>query len=96
MPELVDKSYIPPRQFGFQKGIGCAHALTALSLALTDAGKSGESLVLGSHDVSRVFESVIHAHILIEMYKHRVSTCIILSLYDMHTHLMLQLIRLTK
>ena len=87
MPELVDKCYMPPHQFGFQKGIGCAHALTALSSVLIDADKSGEPLILGSHDVSRAFDSIIHAHILTELYKRGVSTCIIRALYDMYNHL---------
>ena len=55
MLELTDKCYMPPYQFGFQKGLGCAHALTALSSILIDADKSGDSLVLGSHDISHAF-----------------------------------------
>ena len=57
MPELTDKCYMPPCQFGFQKGLECAHTITALSSILIDADKSGNSLVLGSHDVSHAFDS---------------------------------------
>ena len=87
MPELTDKCYMPPYQFGFQKGLGCAHALTALSSILIDADKSGDSLVLGSHDVSHAFDSLIHAQILLELYKRGVDTSAIRALYDMYNHL---------
>ena len=85
MPELVDKCYLPPHQFWFQKGIG-VHALTVLSSVLIDPDKSGEPIVLGSHDVSRDFDSIVHAHILTELYKRGISICIIRALYDMYNH----------
>ena len=34
---------------------------------------------------------IIHVYILIELYKWRVSTCIICTLYDMYAHLTLDL-----
>ena len=78
---------MPPYQFGFQKGLGCAHVLTALSSILIDVDKSGDSLVLGSHDVSRASDSLIHAHILLELYKRGVGTSAIRALYDTYNHL---------
>ena len=48
--------------------------------------KNRESFFLGSHDV-RFDNSLIHAHILTELYKRWVSTCIIRILYDMYTRL---------
>ena len=87
IPELTDKCYLPPYQFGFQKGLGCAHGLTALSSILIDADKSGDSLVQGSHDVSHAFDSLIHAQILLELYKRGVDPSAIRALYDMYNHL---------
>ena len=87
MPEFTDKCYIPPYQFGFQKGLGCAQALTTLSSILIDVDKSSDSLVLGSHDVSRAFDSLSHAQILLKLYKRGVDTFAIRALYDMYNHL---------
>ena len=80
---------MPPYQFGFQKGLGCAHALTALSSILIDADKSGDSLVLGSHDVSRAFDSLIYAQNLLELYKRGVDTSAIRALYDTYKTILL-------
>ena len=52
-----------------------------------DADKSGDSLVLGSHDVSHAFDSLIHTQILLELYKRGVDTSAIRALYDMYNHL---------
>jgi len=64
---------MPPNQFGLQKQIGYAQALTPLSLVLVNADKRGELLVPETH-VSRTFDSIIHAHIPIKTYKRGVST----------------------
>jgi len=73
MPDLVDKCFAIPRQFGFQKEIKWTYALTALSSVSIDADKSEELLVLGSLSASRAFVSIIHAYILNEFYKRLVS-----------------------
>ena len=78
---------MPPYQFDLQKGLGCAHTPTALLSILIDADKSGDSLVLGSHDVSHAFDSLIHAQILLELYKRGVDTSALRALYDMYNHL---------
>jgi len=61
--------------------------LTALSSIFIDADKSGDSLVLGSHDLSHAFDSLIHVQILLELYKRGVDTSAIRTLYDMYNHL---------
>ena len=48
---------------------------------------SGDSLVLESHDVSRAFDSLIHAQIPLELYKREVDTSSIRVLYDIYSHL---------
>ena len=87
MPELIDRCYMPPYQLGLHKGIGCTHAMTALSSVFIDTDKLEELLVLGSPDFSCVFDLIIHMYIPIELYKCRVSTCIICTLYNMYAHL---------
>jgi len=48
---------------------------------------SGDSLVLRSNDVSRAFDSLIHAQILFEVNKLEVDTSAIRALYDVYDHL---------
>ena len=60
---------MPNYQFGFTVGLGCADALFALAAILSDSEATGDPLVIGSFDVSRAFDSSVHAQILLEAHK---------------------------
>ena len=81
--EIRSKCYVPSGQFGFQKGLGCGHALSALCAILLDADAARESLVLGSHDVHRAFDSLVHEYILYLAYKRGVIPTVIGAYRDL-------------
>ena len=81
----------PPRQFGFQRGIGCAEALHVVAYALLDAHKSGESLAIGGLDLQRAFDSLIHALMLLNSAKRGVNSNIIRAFRDLYSRLRVRL-----
>ncbi|XP_065583954.1 uncharacterized protein LOC136042989 [Artemia franciscana] len=66
---------VPPHQFGFQAGLGCAHALHVAANVLLDAHISKESLAIGEYDVRRAFDSGIHSQNMVELRKSGVDPC---------------------
>ena len=48
-------------QFGFRPGLGCVHALFSLATILADSHESGDLIEISAFDVSRAFDSSIHA-----------------------------------
>ena len=90
--ELETKCYTPPRQFEFKRPTGCADALMAVVVSvLLDADFSGESIVLASHDISRSFDSLIHAAMLLKASQRGLNPCIVRSLRDMYSRLSIRL-----
>ena len=89
--ELETEYYTPPRQFGFKRRTGCADALTAVVSVLLDADFSGESIALASHDISRAFDSLIHAAMLLKASQRGLNPCIVRSLRDMYSRLSIRL-----
>ena len=89
--ELETKYYTPPRQFGFKRRTGCANALTAVVSVLLNADFSGESIALASHDISREFDSLIHAAMLLKASQRGQNPCIVRSLHDMYSRLSIRL-----
>jgi len=55
---------MPPHQFGFQHGIGCADDLVVVANALLDASYTGSLLAFASHDVCCAFDFLIHPLLL--------------------------------
>jgi hypothetical protein len=74
-------------QFGFQPGLGCGHALSAVVSVLLDGENSGESVALGIHDIRRAFDSIIHEQIVLEMAKRGVQYDPLFPLRDMYENL---------
>jgi len=52
LDEIVSKCYVPPHQFGNQKGISWDHALFALMNVLADEETSGPNIILCALDIS--------------------------------------------
>ena len=73
--ELQSKCTVHDHQFGFQTGLGCGHALSALILGIIDAENCGEILALASHDVRRAFDSLILEGIILDMGVRGVDPC---------------------
>lgn len=78
---------VPPHQFGFQAGLGCAHALHVAANVLLDAHISKESLAIGEYDVRRAFDSGIHSQNMVELRKSGVDRAIVKPLNDMYSRL---------
>ena len=51
---------MPPHQFGFLPKLGRFNALKYLCNLSIDADKSGVTLALGTYDVSKAFDSLLH------------------------------------
>ena len=59
--------YMLPHQFGYQPKLGCFHALKCLCKFLIDVDKSGGTLALGTYDVSKSFDSLLHPQAMNEL-----------------------------
>ena len=89
--DLENTCCVPPYQFGFKRGTGCADALTVVADALIDVESAGECLALASHDVKRPFDSLIHTAMLLKAAKRGLSPAVILTLRDMYSRLRIRL-----
>ena len=58
---------------------------------LLDGDFSGESIALASHDISRAFDSLIHAAMLLKASQRGLNPCIVRSLRDMYSRLSIRL-----
>lgn len=85
--EIRSKCSVPPHQFGFQRSLGCDHALYSLVSILTDAENDNDSLVLAAHDLARAFDSSIHEHILLSAAERGVENSVIGPLDSMYSNL---------
>ena len=90
--EIQEKCWTPPSQFGFQRGLGCGHAISALASVLIDADESKESIVIGLHDVCRAYDSLLHDQLILDMGKRGVQKDILLPIKDMYDHLQAELL----
>ena len=70
---------------------GCVDALTAVVSVLLDADFSGESIALASQDISRAFDSLLRAAILLKASQRGLNPCIVRSLRDMYSRLSIRL-----
>ena len=93
LDEIVSKCYVPPHQFGYQKGISREHALFALMNVLADAERSRSHIILCALDVARAFDSCIFSQVLFEAYKRGVNLCIVKCLLYMYHHIKAKLKR---
>ena len=64
---------------------------SALAAILSDSEATGDPLVIGSFDVSRAFDSSVHAQILLEAYKQGLNLCIVRAVYYMYNNLRAQI-----
>ena len=79
--------YMPPHQFGFQPKLGCFHALKYLCNLLIDADKSGGTLALGTYDVSKAFDSLLHPQAMNELLNRGVSLDLVRPLLYRYRHM---------
>lgn len=84
---VVEKCTVPDNQLGFQRGIGCEHALSIVAGVINMASSNNETLFLCSLDVSRAFDSVVHSHLLYALLERGVHFDIVRALSDMYAHL---------
>ena len=56
LDETVSKCYVPPHQFGYQKGISQEHALFALMNFLDDVERNRSHIVLSALDVAQALD----------------------------------------
>ena len=70
-------------QFGFRPGLGCAHTLFCLATILADSHESGDLIMNGAFDLSKVFDSSIHAQALLAAYQLGLNLRVTSVLYDM-------------
>jgi len=82
---------MPNHQFDFAVGPGCVDALFAFADILSDSEATDDPLVIGSFDLSRAFDSSVHAQILLEAYKIELNLCIVRVLYYMYNNLRAQI-----
>ncbi|XP_065571464.1 uncharacterized protein LOC136034251 [Artemia franciscana] len=75
---------MPPHQFGFQPKVGCFHALKCLRNLLIDADKSGGTLALGTYDVSKAFDSLLHPQAMNEPLNRGISLDLVRPLLYMY------------
>ena len=87
LDETVSKCYVPPHQFGYQKGISREHVLFALMIVLADAERSRSHIILCALDLARAFDSCIFSQVLFEANKRGVNFCIVKCLLYMYHHL---------
>ena len=82
---LRSTCYTPSYQFGFQPKLGCFHALKCLCNLLIDADESDGTLALGTYDVSKAFDSLLHPQAMNELLNRGVSPDLVrLILYICH------------
>ncbi|XP_065578573.1 uncharacterized protein LOC136038982 [Artemia franciscana] len=91
LPNVRNCCQMPNYQFGFTVCLGCADALFTLAAILSDSEATGDPLVTGSFDVSRAFDSSVHAQILLEAYKQVLNLCIVRAMYYMYNNLRVQI-----
>jgi len=78
---------IPPRQFGYQRGLGREHALFLLINVLRDIEERDDFLVLCSFDVARAFDSCIFSQVLLEALLKGTDPAVITCLRYMYRNL---------
>ncbi|XP_065577829.1 dynein axonemal intermediate chain 7-like isoform X2 [Artemia franciscana] len=79
--------YMLPHQFGFQPKLGCFHALKCWCNLLIDADKSVGTLALGTYDVSKAFDSLLHPQAMNEILNRGVSLDLVRPLLYMYCHM---------
>ena len=81
--EIITKCYVPDNQFGLNKADGCNYSHYLIVNLLVNAVENGELLYLAGLNVSKSFDSGIHAHILLNAYKSGVNSPVVKAFRDM-------------
>ena len=71
--------------------LSCADALLALAAILFASETTGDPLVIGSFDVSRAFDSLVHVQIHLEAYKQGLNLCTVTILHYVYNNLRAQI-----
>ena len=77
---------MPPHQFGFQSKLDCFHALKCQCNLLIDANKSDGTLALGTYNVSKAFDSLLHPQAVNELLDRCGSLDLVKPLLYMYRH----------
>ena len=85
--DIEENCSTPPRQFGYQRGLGREHALFLLINVLKDIEERGDFLVLCALDVARAFDSCIFSQVLLEALLKGTDAAVITCLRYMYRNL---------